>query len=226
MINSIKLGLKALVTYDSYLLLNDVNERSITHRLGMYYQSIFPSWDVDCEFNKNLGDSKRIDIDPHLFLGRMADLLEGDGVFSRNHNAFAMLREDHISYEDIHSLKSQLRDPNRLKYDKELDIMYFVLTSRDNGKLRKLIYPDIIVHQRGTKNNYIVIEAKKSTYTDSISRAYDLVKLITLVRSEEYKYKRGYFIDIPTGEKAGRHKKFVFKSERLEKRVFTVESVS
>jgi hypothetical protein len=30
----------------------DVNERSVTHRLGMYLAEIFPDEDVDCEYNR------------------------------------------------------------------------------------------------------------------------------------------------------------------------------
>ena len=38
---------------DSYLIENNVHERSLTFRLGMYLQNEFPDWKVDCEYNKN-----------------------------------------------------------------------------------------------------------------------------------------------------------------------------
>lgn len=36
---------------DLFLLANDVHEQSITHRLAMYLQSLFPLHNVDCEYN-------------------------------------------------------------------------------------------------------------------------------------------------------------------------------
>ncbi len=48
----IALAVMKLMEKDEYLLQNDVNERSITHRLAMYIQEQFPEWDVDCEYNK------------------------------------------------------------------------------------------------------------------------------------------------------------------------------
>lgn len=41
---------------DNYLLINDVNERSITHRLAIYIENVFGKhFEVDCEYNKNCG---------------------------------------------------------------------------------------------------------------------------------------------------------------------------
>lgn len=39
---------------DSYLLLHDINERSIAHRLAMYLTPKFKGFDVDCEYNGNV----------------------------------------------------------------------------------------------------------------------------------------------------------------------------
>jgi hypothetical protein len=42
-----------LLRTDRFLLENDVNERSITHKLAQYLQEeFFPEWDVDCEYNR------------------------------------------------------------------------------------------------------------------------------------------------------------------------------
>jgi len=45
---------------DKDLLLIDVNERSITHRLGIYLQEQFPEWDVDCEYNRLIDNKKQM----------------------------------------------------------------------------------------------------------------------------------------------------------------------
>ena len=41
-----------LLKKDRFLLRNDVNERSITHKLAQYLEKQFPGWDVDCEYNR------------------------------------------------------------------------------------------------------------------------------------------------------------------------------
>lgn len=45
---------------DIFLLENDVNERSISHKLAEYLQQQFPDWNVDCEYNRKLGDIKKL----------------------------------------------------------------------------------------------------------------------------------------------------------------------
>jgi hypothetical protein len=45
---------------DRALLIYDVNERSVTHRLAGYVQTQFRGWDVDCEYNRNYDDPKRL----------------------------------------------------------------------------------------------------------------------------------------------------------------------
>lgn len=49
----VRKALEKLILHDAYLLKIDSNERSITHRLGMYLQEEFERWDVDCEYNRD-----------------------------------------------------------------------------------------------------------------------------------------------------------------------------
>lgn len=58
--DSVSAALKRLFDRDADLLLNDVNERSITHRLAMYLEDEFPDWHVDCEYNRNHDGVKRL----------------------------------------------------------------------------------------------------------------------------------------------------------------------
>jgi hypothetical protein len=59
----IKNALLRFYKEDSYLIDNNVHERSLTFRLGMYLQNEFPDYNVDCEYNKvGNGDPKRIDL--------------------------------------------------------------------------------------------------------------------------------------------------------------------
>lgn len=55
-------ALNMLVEKDKHLLNVDANERSITHRLAVYLEGLFPEWDVDCEYNRNFDAVKRAGI--------------------------------------------------------------------------------------------------------------------------------------------------------------------
>lgn len=41
-----------VLKYDAYLLKDNVNERSITHRFAVYIEREFPEYHVDCEYNR------------------------------------------------------------------------------------------------------------------------------------------------------------------------------
>ena len=60
----LKSSLDLLYQHDSHLLKEDLDEISISHRLALYLQQKFDAWHVDCEYNRNLGDTKRIDNKP------------------------------------------------------------------------------------------------------------------------------------------------------------------
>lgn len=102
-IENINTAYNQLILRDGHLLLADANERSITHKLAEYLQSGFPEWHVDCEYNRNGLDVKRLD------------------TFKRS------------------------------------------IESNDSNAVS--VYPDIIIHHRNTKDNLVVIEAKKSSYS-------------------------------------------------------------
>jgi hypothetical protein len=56
--DAVENALKRLVKEDEYLLIHDVNERSLSHRLAMYLQAEVDTWDegwhVDCEYNRDI----------------------------------------------------------------------------------------------------------------------------------------------------------------------------
>lgn len=117
-------ALGELLDRDGYLLRCNANERSISHRFAMYLQSRFTNWDVDCEYNRDGVEPKRIG---HLDLYPDAEDAEGQTVF-----------------------------------------------------------PDIIVHRRGTLDNYLVIETKKTT--SAVDRNIDRQKLAGYKRDLSYRY--------------------------------------
>ena len=130
-------SLDILVWSDSDMLYNDVNERSISHRLAVYLEPLFPGWNVDCEYNRDHDEPKLLDIVP------------------RN------------------------------------------VTSDDTQA--RTVFPDIIVHKRGTNENLLVIEMKKTTSQENDK--FDLGKL------EAFKKQLGYqfaiFIKVQTDGVAG-----------------------
>ncbi len=48
----LKEAIDELLKRDRLLFKFDVNERSITHKLALYLEKQFDSWDVDCEYNR------------------------------------------------------------------------------------------------------------------------------------------------------------------------------
>ncbi|UTB31562.1 MAG: hypothetical protein NKF70_08405 [Methanobacterium sp. ERen5] len=60
--SKVHMAINMLLKNDSFLLINDTNERSISHKLGEYLQHEFPGWNVDCEYNRIRGsDIKKIE---------------------------------------------------------------------------------------------------------------------------------------------------------------------
>ena len=106
-----------LLEKDYYLLQIDANERAISHRLGIYLQLLFTDWHVDCEYNRNLDQPKRLE-----------------------------------QYEEF--------------FDEEQQVWNIAETDPIT------VFPDILIHERGTGNNLLVVEMKKTTskVSDNIVR--------------------------------------------------------
>jgi len=59
-VQNVNKAIKFLLEKDRNLLENDSSERSITHKLACYLEKYFPEWDIDCEYNRNLIDTKKL----------------------------------------------------------------------------------------------------------------------------------------------------------------------
>jgi len=123
-----------LLKHDNYLFTCDLNERSITHKFAEHLQREFPDWNVDCEYNRDHHDPKRLDLPP---------------------------RHD-ISSDDLHA---------------------------------KTVFPDIIIHKRGTDQNFVVIEVKKSSNPENDD--WDLAKLAAF--KNQLRYEIAMFFRFRTG---------------------------
>lgn len=107
-------AIEKLLEMDHHLLDADASERSLSHRLAVHMIDRFPDYEIDCEYNRDGFDVKKL-------------TLAGRDV-----------------------------------YDTELDAV--------------TVFPDIIVHKRGSQNNnLLVIEIKKAS--SLVSPDYDIEKL-------------------------------------------------
>jgi len=103
-------AISELLNRDDHLLQFDVNERTISHQLAFHLKREFPDWDVDCEYNRNHDDIKRLKLP--------REKVDSDDTFAQT------------------------------------------------------VFPDIIIHHRGTDENLIVIEIKKSSNPQSPKRDF------------------------------------------------------
>ena len=55
-------AVQSLLDNDAELLEADVNERTLTHRIGVYLDAEFPGRNVDCEYNRNGDSPKRLNV--------------------------------------------------------------------------------------------------------------------------------------------------------------------
>ena len=134
---------QTLIEKDGYLLKVDANERSITHRLAIHLESVFPGYNVDCEYNRD-------GVDPKILNG-----------FKKN------------------------------------------IDSGDTSGIT--VYPDIIIHHRGEKCNFIVIEAKKNSNKD------DSDKEKLAIYKKELFYEHAYFVRFLVGEDFKKYKSLPFE---------------
>lgn len=94
-------------------------------------------------------------------------------------------RERVFCYELYHQIRS-LQEKNNLKnftVNAEID-------KRGHYVIKENFNPDIVIHQQGNMNNYIVIEAK--VILDAYGIVKDFNTIITML--EKYKYQYGVFI--------------------------------
>ena len=133
-------AIRQLLDNDFFLLQIDANERAISHRLGLYLQTLFGEWHVDCEYNRNLDQPKRLE--------------QYEEFFDEEQRVWSIAETDPIT-----------------------------------------VFPDIIIHERGTRNNLLIVEMKKTT--SKVSSDFDYKKL------NEFKHQYGYpyalFLRFTTG---------------------------
>jgi hypothetical protein len=87
-------ALDALFASDTTLLTVDASERSITHRLAVHLAAAFPRYDVDCEYNRDGVNIKRLTLGrglPHQMKPEAVAVVPDVIVHKRGHNADNLL---------------------------------------------------------------------------------------------------------------------------------------
>lgn len=129
----IKEALYLLLKNDNYLITTNINERTISYKLAYYIQNIFPDWNVDCEYNRDYDEIKRL----------------------------PQIPVETITNADVKGTT---------------------------------IYPDIIIHLRGTSKNLLIIEVKKNATNKEKEK--DILKIKRIM--EHFGYNYGLFINFNT----------------------------
>ncbi len=161
--NRLKNSLKRLYYYDSQIIDNNSNERSITHRLAVHLGTVFFEWDVDVEYNRNLNDIKAF-----------------------NEQAMKVLEAA----------------------DDKMDFLTGV----------KTVYPDIIVHIRGTRNNLLAIEVKKMSTSERLEQ-YDINKIKGYIIEESLNYKYVAFIKLAPSNEIEKNKIIIKSREEVQQEI-------
>lgn len=76
-IELIKRSIRIVIEQDAILLINDVNEPAISHKLAQYIEPRFNDYDVDCEYNRNIENE---DLRKKIYLLDGTDLDVGEGI--------------------------------------------------------------------------------------------------------------------------------------------------
>lgn len=187
--NRVTRALERLIDLDGHLLEIDANERSITHKLAEYLQQEFPKYNVDCEYNRRVYNTKDIifsDKPDEIRKKMEADL---DELYSQNYELL-----DDLFAKRKHYPKEFLESKLEKKFTQE-EVIRILKCIFGN------IFPDIIIHKRGNDKNILAIEIKKGPEPKSSnkkkSREFknDRYKLGSLTSTDDgYKYDHGLFL--------------------------------
>lgn len=105
-------AINRLYANDSYLLISDVSEWSLAHRLALYIEKKFNGWNVDCEYNRvgteneikqnSAGDKRRPDV-----------IVHHRGMVEKEHNLLVIEIKKENSEDDYKKLKDFTSPPTQ-----------------------------------------------------------------------------------------------------------------
>jgi len=117
----VNIAIGILFKNDSFLLENNVHERSIAHKLAEYLQIQFLDWDVDCEYNLKELEIKELEGISQCSSHRATDRVLPDIIIhKRNSNYNLLVVEIKTNYQDdaydIEKLKLFTANNGEYKY--------------------------------------------------------------------------------------------------------------
>ena len=119
--NKVNIAIGVLFKNDSFLLENNVHERSIAHKLAEYLQVQFLDWDVDCEYNLKGLDTKVLNGIRQCSERKETDRVLPDIIIHRRNTNYNLLvlevktnNQDNIC--DIEKLKLFTANDGKYKY--------------------------------------------------------------------------------------------------------------
>jgi len=116
----LKTAIRLLYEKDIHLFGVDANERSITFHLGLYLQKLFPGRDVDCEYNRNGHNPKRIHLCEANYYGPGQTVYPDIIIHERGSN-----KKNLLVIEAAKELNSNSQhDQKKLQHDKEKLLLY------------------------------------------------------------------------------------------------------
>ena len=112
----IREALKMFIIKDRQVLLRvDIYEPTISHRIAVYLEGLFPEFDIDCEYNKTLlGDKKNIEdkkIRPDIIIHKRGNNYDNSVILEIKKSG----KNSKLAKADIEKLKSCMT--GSLNYD-------------------------------------------------------------------------------------------------------------
>lgn len=155
-------ALQELIAKDSHLLINNLSEQSMTHRLALHLTPKFSVYDVDCEYNGDVdSDVKRKEIDvltvnaERLEIIRNASPRDENTIVKRVFPDIIIHKRGRNNHNllVIEAKKSTNNDTKALEYDFE---KLRIFTSQDDTNSFNYTLGAFVEFIVGTNPNYMI----------------------------------------------------------------------
>lgn len=138
----------------------------------------------------------------HMLAKHLSDIFTGYDIDCEYDTDITNLTGNYPKKKEIEILKNELekvKDHIKSSTDKSINEYGEIIVPLN-------IYPDIIIHRRGTNNlNTLIVELKKSTNTNRKSIKLDKLKLEAYT-SQRLNYRLGAYINLSVGKDFDRRK--------------------
>lgn len=127
-------AISALFDNDEVLLRINASERAIAHRLAIYLENEFANWDVDCEYNRDGHDHKKL-------VSKLNALKDNSGGDSDEQSVFPDIIVHHrTGLQSKHNLLVIEIKKSTNSLSRELDFAKLRTFTTDFGRRRRMNY--------------------------------------------------------------------------------------